>query len=280
MPALAESPLAPPLSRVAGPAEWERGELVELMEAIAPGTEPRRRPHRKLWEFAAGVEALERGGALHDGAVGLSTGAGHEPVLYYLANRCRWLIATDIYGEGDFVRGEAGIQMLVDPDLFAPYAYRRRRLSACHMNALDLHFDDGELDFVVSFGSIEHFGGPDAALRALRETARVLRPGGVALITTEMVLDGARDTALPGLHLFSPETLRRLVSETDGLDWLGDCDFDVPAGLEECPAIELAGELGGLSIGAQSYPHLRLMVDAADGRRHFGSVCMALRRAG
>lgn len=265
------------LSRAVGLADWDDDRLVALMNAITPGTEPTRRPHRKAWEFAVGVLALEEAALLDgDRSTGLSVGAGHEAVLYYLTDRCRSLVATDLYGVGDFAHGEAGAMMLTDPDLFAPYPYRRDRLTAVHMDALDLGFDDQAFDFVVSFGSIEHFGGREAASRALSETARVLRPGGVAVITTEMATDGGRDLSLPGLELFSPETLHEIVDEEPRLAWLGQVDLTPPD--DDAPLINLHDEVERVEAGDQTYPHIRLSVRGPDGPRSFSSVSLALTR--
>jgi SAM-dependent methyltransferase len=265
-----------PLSRHCAVADWRRPRLLELMDGIVPGSAAR--PHRKVWEFAMGVMALEEGGVLHEGAFGLSVGAGHEPVLYYLTNRCRWLFATDLYGAGSFVRRESADAMLVDPDLFAPYPYRRRRLTVAYMDALDLRFEDATFDFVVSFGSIEHFGGVRGAQRALAEVARVLKPGGVAAITTELLVDGGPGpVALPGLELFAPDTLRALVGGTPGLAWLGEERLE-PADDPEAPLIDLAADFVRTEAGDQHYPHVRLRVLTEDGPRVFTSVALAMRR--
>jgi SAM-dependent methyltransferase len=274
----ARTPPAQALSRAVGLGDWEDDRLVGLMDAIAPGAGARERPHRKTWEFAMGVLALEEAGLLDDDrSTGLSVGAGHESVLYYLTGRCGRLVATDLYGEGDFARGEAGAMMLTDPDLFAPYPYERDRLEARHMNALDLEYDDASFDFVVSFGSIEHFGGLEAAARALSETGRVLRPGGVAVVTTELATDGAGDDPIPGLQLFAPETIEALVADEPLLDWLGEAELTPPD--DGAPVIDLHEEVERVEAGDQSYPHIRLSVRGTDGSpRAFSSVCLALAR--
>ncbi len=48
------------------------------------------------------------------------------------------MVATDIYGRGPFSAREADATMLDDPSAFAPYPYRKERLEALEMNALDL----------------------------------------------------------------------------------------------------------------------------------------------
>jgi SAM-dependent methyltransferase len=264
------------LSRVCSLDDWRSPELLALMEEIVPGGSPAARAHRKTWEFAMGVLTLERGGALHDEALGLSVAAGHEAIVYYLTNRCRWLIATDLYGSGDFAEGESSGRMLIDPDLFAPYAYRRRRLTVAYMDALDLRFPDASFDFVVSFGSIEHFGGVAEAGAALAEVGRVLKPEGVACITTEIAADGLGDGTDPSFHLFSPETIVRLVDDEPSLDWLGAVDLELPD--DDCPLVSLHGEVH-TGASDQLYPQVKLQTLTVDGRhRDFRSVSLALRR--
>jgi SAM-dependent methyltransferase len=124
-------------------------------------------------------------GALRDDAQVLAVGAGHEAPLFWLANRVGRVLATDIYGEGEFATGEAEGSMLEDPASFAPYDYRRERLEVRWMDARRLDLPDASFDFVFSLSSIEHFGGPDDIARAAAEIGRVLRPGGHACVVTE-----------------------------------------------------------------------------------------------
>jgi SAM-dependent methyltransferase len=124
-------------------------------------------------------------GLLNDTSEVLSVAAGHEEVLYWLANRVGRMVATDIYGVGQFAHREADVTMLEDPKKFAPYPYREDRLEVLEMNALDLEFPDESFDAVFSLSSIEHFGGRKEIVRAATEMARVLRPGGYAFVVTE-----------------------------------------------------------------------------------------------
>jgi SAM-dependent methyltransferase len=269
----------PPLSRVCALSDWDQPRLAELMEEIAPGSEPTTQRHRKLWEFALGVEALERAGMLGEEAMGLSIGAGHEPIVYYLANRCRWIFATDLYGAGGFSGSESDRAMLVDPDLYAPYPYRRRRLTVVYMDALDLRFEDGAFDFAVSFGSIEHFGGREAAAASMAEMARVLRPGGLAFVTTEVAVDGGPHASLSDFDIFTPETLSALVEGEPRLEWFDGVDLTVPEE-PDLEALDLGEVWAQLDAGAQIFPHVRLEIGTGEGRRRFTSVSLTLRRRG
>jgi SAM-dependent methyltransferase len=150
--------------------------------------------HRKAFEWVQCVYGLERLGALGEGTRALGVGAGHECVLYYLANRTRLTVATDLYG-GAFagsIAAEADPGFLTDPERFAPFPYRRDHLAGLPADGLALPFADGAFDVVYSLSSIEHFGGHDKAADSVREMARVLREGGVACVATEFIMEGGQ----------------------------------------------------------------------------------------
>jgi SAM-dependent methyltransferase len=168
--------------------DFEDPALRDVMREIAP-----RRAggpaDRKLWEYGMGALFLEEMGHLHDGSAILDVGAGADPILYWLANRAGRTVGVDIYGEGGFADAEGELAMLHDPGSHAPYEYRRERLEARSMDARALGFPDETFDAVVSFSSIEHFGGRRGIARSAAEIGRVLRPGGHAFLVTEMFVD-------------------------------------------------------------------------------------------
>ena len=75
------------------------------------------------------------------------------------------------------------------------------------MNGLALDAPDGRFDIVFCLSSIEHFGSLADKQRALAEMFRVLKPGGVAVVTTEVVLNRLGR----GHQYFQREDLMRLV---------------------------------------------------------------------
>ena len=157
----------------------------ERIREIVPGLEAREELHRKFWEYAMLALFLEDVEALDETIEVLSVGAGHEEVLFWLANHVGRVVATDIYGEGAFAGREAEVTMLENPAAFAPYPYREDRLEVRQMNALELGFPDASFDVVFSLNSIEHFGGRREIVKSAREMARVLRAGGYAFVVTE-----------------------------------------------------------------------------------------------
>lgn len=214
----------------------------ERIEDIVPGLEPLSQLHRKNWEYAMLTLFLEDSGVLHEDARILSVGAGHETVLFWLANRVAQVMATDIYGEGSFSAGEADRTMLSDPASFSPYPYRESHLEVQHMDAKQLEFPDDSFDAVFTLSSIEHFGSWADIRRAASEMGRVLRPAGRAYITTECFLGRSSLTPFAqeatskvtggrmfgSMRVFTPESLVSEIVEPSGLELAQPLDATPP----------------------------------------------------
>jgi len=213
------------------------------IDDIVPGLEPSERLHRKKWEYAMLTLFLEDSGLLREDVRILSVGAGHETVLFWLANRVPKVVATDIYGEGAFGEKEADRSMVTDPASFSPYPYRESHLEVRHMDATKLEFPDGSFDAVFTLSSIEHFGSWENIRRASRELGRVLRPGGSAFVVTECFLGrsafthGVQEAAskvtggrfFGSMRVFTPETLQSQIVEPSGLQLVQPLDTTLSA---------------------------------------------------
>lgn len=197
----------PPLNKVcrtadAGDPLWRRG-YDDL--GFSPSPEVF---HRKVWEFNQALYGLRTLNRLAPAATALGIGCGHEEFMYFLANRIRRVIATDLY-EGVWIGGESDADVLDHPAKYAPFKYREAHLEVRRMNALALEAGDRSVDFVFCLSSIEHFGTRRDKLTSLREMYRILKPGGVAVLTTEVVLNRLGR----GDQYFPIETLVALVTE-------------------------------------------------------------------
>lgn len=170
------------LNRLPDPSDWLPGDrLTDLMREM-------NQPvciHRKSWEYALCIKGLEDLGIINPKAVGLAVGAGSEAPLYWFANNINRMVATDLY---DNPSHEGTPAMLSNPKAFAPIPYREDRLDVHRMGGDALEFPDGTFDFVFCLSSIEHFGSRAIQRKSMDEMARVLRPGGVACIITELIL--------------------------------------------------------------------------------------------
>ena len=210
------------LCELANPAKWDNDEWVDILRSLGL-SDDKRLMHRKPYEFAQLIYGSRRLGVMGNDAKVLSVGAGHEGVLYWLANRVGWVVATDLYeGVWQEVQGREGDpNVLKHPEAYAPFPYRRDRLSFMRMDGRSLAFRDGTFDLAYSLSSIEHFGGVENAASTLREMGRVLRPGGIVALATEYVLAGP-----PHEETFQPSEFMQLIDQP-GLELVEPIDTGV-----------------------------------------------------
>jgi SAM-dependent methyltransferase len=147
--------------------------------------------HRKDWEWALGIIAMNRFGRLNEKSTAIGIGCGTEPIPFYLANKINHVYATDLYRGNDGWKRAAPSDFLENPRKYAPFPYREDALTVLRMDGTNLEFPSESFDIAFSFSSIEHFGGKNhsGALRSLQEIERVLKPGGLAVITTEYIIN-------------------------------------------------------------------------------------------
>jgi SAM-dependent methyltransferase len=176
-----------PLSKICDRRDWEHPAWRQALEDLGYAYDPARL-HRKDWEFAQAVYGLRKLRRLCPEAVALGLGCGHEPIIFFLAGRLRAVVATDLY-EGEFSGHEADPRILRDPEAFAPFSYHRDRLHVRQMDATAIDYGPDSFDIVFSFSSFEHFGSRHEQRKSLAEIHRVLRPGGVVVLTTEIILN-------------------------------------------------------------------------------------------
>jgi ubiquinone/menaquinone biosynthesis C-methylase UbiE len=121
----------------------------------------------------------------------LGVGAGHEPVIFYLADRIKHVTATDLYGNATWSENqgaEASADILIDAQKYCPCHFNASAVTFENVNGTALPYKNDFFDFCWSLSSIEHFGGHEAAARAIREMARVTRKGGIVCVATEILL--------------------------------------------------------------------------------------------
>ena len=150
-------------------------------------------------------------GALGEHSQVLGVGAGAEATLFWLTNHTGHVHATDLYG--DEWGEQAPAAMLTDPGRYAPCAWNADRLTVERMDALDLRYDAQRFDGVFSASAIEHFGDHSDVRRALAEMHRVLKPGGIAALSTEYRIAGEIES-LPGTLFFDHAQLQSLFDPT------------------------------------------------------------------
>lgn len=213
------------LNRLPDTSDWRPGgELVRYMQAMNEGPYI----HRKAWEYAICVKGLFDLGAVNPFARGLGVAAGYERPLFYLTNFVEQIVATDLYDNPDH---EGQPAMLTTPEKFAWCPWRPERLQVLRMNACELDFPDASFDFCFSLSSIEHFGPRENSIKAMREMARVLKPGGICCIATELILNGNSHD-----QYFTPEEFESIVINAEGFQLVGgEPDLRISRSLVEYP---------------------------------------------
>jgi SAM-dependent methyltransferase len=183
--------------------------------------------YRKGWEWTHCVYGLQQLGMLKREHRAIGVGAGRECVIFYLADHIGHVTATDLYGANDWSSDggkEANLEVLELAKSCVPASVDLSRIRFEHRDGRNLGYPDDRFDFAWSLSSIEHFGGHGGALQALKEMGRVVRPGGIVAVATELLL--LEEHSHPEFFTRSKliDGLIRPVSPT--LELVGDVNFD------------------------------------------------------
>lgn len=147
--------------------------------------------HRKLWKYAYILQCLSETGMMSPGRRGLGFGVGKEPLVGVMAARGSEVVATDLDSEEATKQGwadtgqyAATLEALNDrgicpPDRFS--ALVKYRIADMNKIAPDLV----GFDFVYSSCAFEHVGSIELGLQFVKNSLKCLRPGAIAVHTTE-----------------------------------------------------------------------------------------------
>lgn len=148
--------------------------------------------HRKLWEFAFLLQALYEHGILQQGYEGVGFGCGQEPLASYFASKNMKVLVTDLAPEQVVGLGwaESGQHATSLEQAFHPNVVSREMFdSNVRHRYVDMNhipdFDGKRFDFCWSVCAMEHVGSIKKGLDFVENSLRVLRPGGIAIHTTE-----------------------------------------------------------------------------------------------
>lgn len=159
--------------------------------------------HRKTWEWCYITLLLQTMGFLENGKKGVGFAVGREPLPALFASYGVEILATDLAGDTEIAKGwsknneNAGSTVknlyypfLCDKDIF----YERVTYEDVDMNTIPEHLLRGEFDFCWSSCAIEHVGSLDKSKIFLKNMIGCLKPGGIAIHTTEFNLSSDEDT--------------------------------------------------------------------------------------
>lgn len=182
--------------------------------------------YRKGWEWTHCLYGLNKLGMLQPNHRAVGVGAGREPVIYYLSDHIAHVTATDLYGEGAWASEggrEADVALLERSQVACPATVDHAKISFLSRDGTKLGFADDSFDFAWSLSSIEHFGGHAAACRALQEMRRVVRPGGIVAVATELLM---LDEYSHDEFFTRGEIMSDLVDQCSNLELVDPINFD------------------------------------------------------
>jgi len=195
----APATLADPVSQSCTAAQFDEPDYARWLDRLR--LPPHR--HRKQWEYVYILRVLERYGALAPGARGLGFGVGREPIPAMLAAMGCRVTATDLSaddpraGEWAASAEHGGPDQLRRPDLCDEAAFADR----VAFRRVDMGSIPGDLagyDFCWSSCALEHLGNLRAGTDFVRRSLDCLRPGGLAVHTTELNCTSDGDTVTQG----------------------------------------------------------------------------------
>lgn len=172
-------------------ADWYKRFVAKLRLDDPSLPDEQRKFHRKLWEFCAIAQVLDERGMLQPGRRGLGFAVGQEPLPSLFAASGAEIVATDLATQesSEIWLGTSQHADSSDP-LFKDFLLDRAEFEArvafrfADMRMLS-GFADAEFDFIWSSCSFEHLGSLEAGLNFVVQAMRVVKPGGLAVHTTE-----------------------------------------------------------------------------------------------
>jgi len=185
VPAMTRWPFARGMSQVATSHHAEDEQYLASSRAIGESN----LHHRKHWEWAYIHASAVHAGVVGDGCRALGFGVGSEPLVAAFAAAGTTVLATDQSPEtaaawADTGQHAASLAAVQRPDICAPDVLSERvQFRAVDMTALPA--DLGVFDLVWSSCCFEHLGSPEAGCDFVLAAMEHVRPGGVAVHTTE-----------------------------------------------------------------------------------------------
>lgn len=226
--------------------------------------------HRKQWEFIYICQVLFERGYIRDGLTALGFGVGKEPLVSYFSSQGLNVMATDL--DSDKAKNLGWVQT----DQHSDELLSLNELNICpegifHKNTKfrsvdmnDIPADIGKYDICWSSCAFEHLGSIRKGMDFVINSCRLLKPGGIAVHTTEFNVSSNDDTLdnNPNYVIFRKKDIEQLADElrnegfiVEAIDFTAGEDeleqyIDLPPYIDEPHLrLELAGMYVSTSLG-------------------------------
>lgn len=210
--------------------------------------------NRKTWEVAMAVLAFDRLGLLDNkDKEFLGVGAAKEETIIILSNNSKRVFATDIYLDPGTWDGWFSKDILIDPRPHFDKRLNWQKTVFQHVDGRSLPYEDNSFDGIFSCSSIEHFGDENDIRTAIEEVYRVLKPGGVAALSTEYKISGDGD-GFHNVQLFDRKRIEKVWLE--GIKWEA-IDF-LDEDLCKSEPIDFERSIHDPEYASNAWPHMVL----------------------
>lgn len=224
--------------------------------------------HRKFWEYCYVCQVLFAEGKLAPEQSGLGFGCGVEPLPSLFVKYGARVLATDL--DRDHTDAEAW-QISREHGASAE-ALRHRDICADEERLADIDFRpvdmnaiprdlDGQFDFCWSTCAFEHLGTLANGLAFVENSLRTLRPGGVAVHTTEFTFNCGETIDNNPTVLYQERHLIELIARLRDQGYqVADLDLSPGSGVLDC-FVDLPPFSHDLLLLRPPYAHLKLAID-------------------
>lgn len=188
--------LEKPVSQLCTFSQFESPEYTRICDKF----DVIKRFHRKQWEFVYVIKCLEDSGFIKKNNKGLAFGVGKEKLPSFLAENECYVTATDLDSSDDLCQSwqKTNQHCAQKQDLFYKNIISEEKFNkfvefkAVDMNSIPDYLKD--YDFCWSSCSLEHLGSLKHGLDFIKNSLDCLKPGGVAVHTTEFNLSSNENT--------------------------------------------------------------------------------------
>lgn len=177
-------------------------------------------PHRKTWEFVYICQVLEKYNCISKGKRGVGFGVGKDPIVAYFAkNGCK-ILATDLHTDeakkSGWVSTDQHSKNIMDLNEkgIATNQELGNHVSFRFANMNEIPDDINHYDFTWSACAFEHLGSIEKGLEFVKNSLKCIKPGGIAVHTTEFNVSSNDDTLdNKGTVLFRRKDIEKLAEE-------------------------------------------------------------------
>jgi hypothetical protein len=177
-------------------------------------------PNRKTWEFVYICQILQKHDLINPGKSGVGFGVGKDPMVAYFAKNNVKILATDLdiqnAKDSGWVHTNQYSKNILDLNEkgLVSDSHLKSLVNFKYVNMNKIPSDINNFDFTWSACAFEHLGSIEKGLIFLRNSLKCIKPGGIAVHTTEYNVTSNDNTVdNQGTVLFRKKDFEKIAKE-------------------------------------------------------------------